>query len=96
VLLEGGVNRFPPRPSPDRAPTANTPAHRGELRRRKPLAAAAALVLTACPSLAACSSQGVSGTTPANSAAKGPRITVAMVTHGQSFDPFWALVLKGA
>src|SRR5205807_10578644 len=42
------------------------------------------------------SSQGVSDTTPANSAAKGPRITVVMVTHGQSFDPFWALVQKGA
>ncbi len=47
-------------------------------------------------SLAACSSQRTSGSTPANSAAKGPRITVAMVTHGQSFDPFWALVQKGA
>jgi simple sugar transport system substrate-binding protein len=46
-------------------------------------------------SLGACSSQGTSGTTPANSAV-GPRITVAMVTHGQAFDPFWALVKKGA
>jgi simple sugar transport system substrate-binding protein len=45
--------------------------------------------------LAACSSQGTSGTTPANSAV-GSRITVAMVTHGQSFDPFWGLVRKGA
>ena len=39
---------------------------------------------------------GVSGQTPANSATSGPRITVAMVTHGQAFDPFWALVKKGA
>ena len=46
-------------------------------------------------SLAACSNQGTSGTTPANSVA-GTRITIAMVTHGQAFDPFWALVKKGA
>ena len=46
-------------------------------------------------SLAACSNQGTSGTTPTNSVA-GARITVAMVTHGQAFDPFWALVKKGA
>src|SRR5580704_14219805 len=53
--------------------------------------------LVACLALAACSSsQGVSGQTPANSATSGPRITVAMVTHGQAFDPFWALVKKGA
>jgi simple sugar transport system substrate-binding protein len=45
--------------------------------------------------LAACSGQSTSGISPANSA-KGPRITVAMVTHGQAFDPFWALVQKGA
>jgi simple sugar transport system substrate-binding protein len=91
------VNRFPPRPSSDRAPTAGTitPAHRGELRRLRPLAACAALMLTAGLSLAACSSQGVV-TTPANSAAKGPQITVAMVTHGQSTDPFWGLVKEGA
>ena len=57
----------------------------------------AVLALVACLALAACSSsQGVSGQTPANSAASGPRITVAMVTHGQAFDPFWALVKKGA
>lgn len=43
--------------------------------------------------LAACSS--TSGSTPTNSVA-GSRITVAMVTHGQSFDPFWSLVQKGA
>lgn len=45
--------------------------------------------------LAACSNQGTSGSTPTNSVA-GSRITVAMVTHGQSFDPFWSLVQKGA
>jgi simple sugar transport system substrate-binding protein len=45
--------------------------------------------------LAACSSQGVT-TAPANSAANGPRITVAMVTHGQAPDPFWSLVKEGA
>jgi len=57
----------------------------------------AVLALTACLALAACSSSpGVSGQTPANSAAKGPQITVDMVTHGQAFDPFWALVQKGA
>lgn len=60
------------------------------------LAVGAALALTACLSLAACSGQGVSGTTPARSAASGPRIKVIMVTHGQAFDPFWALVKKGA
>jgi|tagenome__1003787_1003787.scaffolds.fasta_scaffold20879772_2 simple sugar transport system substrate-binding protein len=47
--------------------------------------------------LTACSdSTGTSGVTPANPAGKGPKITVAMVTHGQSFDPFWSLVQKGA
>ena len=57
----------------------------------------AVLALVVCLALAACSSsQGVSGQTPANSATSGPRITVAMVTHGQAFDPFWALVKKGA
>jgi simple sugar transport system substrate-binding protein len=29
-------------------------------------------------------------------ASKQSRISVAMVTHGQGFDPFWALVRKGA
>jgi simple sugar transport system substrate-binding protein len=57
--------------------------------------AAPAVALLILWLLAACSSQGTSGTTPANSAV-GARITVAMVTHGQSFDPFWALVRKGA
>ena len=56
----------------------------------------AVLAVAACLALAACSSQGVSGQTPARSAASGPRITVDMVTHGQAFDPFWALVKKGA
>src|SRR3954464_3285252 len=56
----------------------------------------AGLVVAACLALAACSSQGVSGQTPARSAASGPRVTVDMVTHGQAFDPFWALVKKGA
>jgi simple sugar transport system substrate-binding protein len=56
----------------------------------------AVLAVAACLALAACSSQGVSGQTPARSAQSGPRITVDMVTHGQAFDPFWALVKKGA
>jgi simple sugar transport system substrate-binding protein len=56
----------------------------------------AVLALAGCLALAACSSQGVSGQTPARSAQSGPRITVDMVTHGQAFDPFWALVKKGA
>ncbi len=65
--------------------------------RPRGLAAASTLVaLLVSWSLAACSSQGTSGGTPANSATKGPRITVAMVTHGEAFDPFWALVQKGA
>ena len=61
------------------------------------LARVVVLALFACLGLAACSSsQGVSGQTPARSAAQGARITVAMVTHGQANDPFWALVQKGA
>jgi simple sugar transport system substrate-binding protein len=58
------------------------------------LAVPIVLLLILC-SLAACSNQGTAGTTPTNSLA-GSRITVAMVTHGQAFDPFWALVQKGA
>src|SRR5580704_9249334 len=55
------------------------------------------VALVVCLALAACSSnQGVSGQTPVNSTISGPRITVDMVTHGQAFDPFWALVQKGA
>ena len=61
--------------------------------RLRRLTAAAALLVVGI--LAGCSSQGTSGVTPANSAA-GKRITIAMVTHGQAFDPFWALVKKGA
>jgi simple sugar transport system substrate-binding protein len=56
-------------------------------------AAAAALAISVA--LPACSSQGTAGANPANSVA-GPRVTIAMVTHGQSFDPFWGLVKKGA
>jgi simple sugar transport system substrate-binding protein len=62
---------------------------------REQVAALAAVVLGLSLALAACSSQGTSGTTPTNAVA-GSRITVAMVTHGQAFDPFWALVKKGA
>lgn len=51
-------------------------------------------ILTAV-GLVACG-RSTSGPTPANSVKKGPRITVAMVTHGQAFDPFWALVQAGA
>ena len=61
--------------------------------RLRRLTAAAALLFVGI--LAACSSQGTSGATPANSTV-GKRITIAMVTHGQAFDPFWALVKKGA
>src|ERR1700760_3637587 len=58
----------------------------------------AVLAVAACLALAACSSssQGVSGQSPAISAQSGPRITVDMVTHGQAFHPFWALVKAGA
>jgi simple sugar transport system substrate-binding protein len=45
--------------------------------------------------LAACTKQGTAEKTPAN-APSGPQINIAMVTHGQQFDPFWALVQKGA
>src|SRR6266536_1136013 len=65
------------------------------MRPRKLVAAAAAVALGLSWALAACSSQGTSGGTPANSAV-GARIAVAMVTHGQAFDPFWGLVKKGA
>jgi simple sugar transport system substrate-binding protein len=61
--------------------------------RPRRLAVPAVLVLILC-SLAACSSQGAASS-PVNSPS-GARITVAMVTHGQGFDPFWALVQKGA
>jgi simple sugar transport system substrate-binding protein len=53
-----------------------------------------AVILTLV-TLAGCG-QSTSGPTPANSPKKAPRITVAMVTHGQAFDPFWALVQAGA
>jgi simple sugar transport system substrate-binding protein len=49
----------------------------------------AAVVVVAC-------GQSTSGPTPVNSAKKGPPIAVAMVTHGQAGDPFWALVKAGA
>jgi simple sugar transport system substrate-binding protein len=95
------VNIFPPRPDINRIPTAPTtgkpatPVGHGHPRRLKRLALGAALVT--CLALAACtSSSGVSGQTQARSAATGARITVDMVTHGQAFDPFWALVKKGA
>lgn len=61
--------------------------------RPRRLAVPAVLVLILC-SLAACSNQGTASS-PVNSPS-GARITVAMVTHGQAFDPFWALVQKGA
>jgi simple sugar transport system substrate-binding protein len=54
-----------------------------------------AVLLLILGTLAACASQGTAGSSPANFPS-GPRITVAMVTHGQAFDPFWALVQKGA
>jgi simple sugar transport system substrate-binding protein len=61
--------------------------------RPRRLAVPAVLVLILC-SLAACSNPGTASS-PVNSPS-GARITVAMVTHGQAFDPFWALVQKGA
>jgi len=45
--------------------------------------------------IAGCSGQSTSGAAPTNSP-QGPRITIAMITHGQAFDPFWSLVKKGA
>ena len=64
------------------------------MRLRRLAASLVAALVFAWP-LAACSNQGTSGATPTNAVA-GSRITVAMVTHGQSFDPFWSLVQKGA
>ena len=61
--------------------------------RPRRLAVPAALVLILCL-LAACSSQGTASSQV--NFPSGARITVAMVTHGQGFDPFWALVEKGA
>ena len=61
--------------------------------RPRRLAVPAVLLLILC-SLAACSNQGTASS-PVNFPS-GARITVAMVTHGQAFDPFWALVQKGA
>lgn len=56
-----------------------------------------AVILTAVALVAACSNnKSTSGATPANTPGTGPRITLSMVTHGQAFDPFWALVQKGA
>lgn len=63
--------------------------------RLRRLAASLVAALLVAGLLAACSNQGTSGSTPTNSVA-GSRITVAMVTHGQPFDPFWSLVQKGA
>ena len=63
--------------------------------RLRKLAASLVAALLFAWLLAACSNQGTSGATPTNAVA-GSRITVAMVTHGQSFDPFWSLVQKGA
>jgi simple sugar transport system substrate-binding protein len=57
------------------------------------LAASLVTALLSAWLLAACSS--TSSTNPTNPVA-GSRITVAMVTHGQGFDPFWSLVQKGA
>jgi simple sugar transport system substrate-binding protein len=54
-----------------------------------PVLCLAALAAAAC-------GQSTSGPTPVNSPKKGPPITVAMVTHGQAGDPFWALVQAGA
>jgi simple sugar transport system substrate-binding protein len=62
------------------------------LRRR--LALAPVLCLAALGAVAC--GQSTSGPTPVNSPKKGPPITVAMVTHGQAGDPFWALVQAGA
>ena len=63
--------------------------------RSKKLFMPAVIPLIISLSLAACSSQGTASSSPTSSAS-GPRITIAMVTHGQAFDPFWSLVEKGA
>lgn len=63
--------------------------------RRRAASAIASLLTLSLWALAACSNPGTAGSTPVNSVA-GSRITIAMVTHGQAFDPFWALVQKGA
>lgn len=61
---------------------------------RRWLALAPALLLAAFGAVAC--GQSTSGPTPVNSPKKGPPITLAMVTHGQAGDPFWALVQAGA
>ena len=63
--------------------------------RRRAASAIVSLLTLSLWTLAACSNQGAAGTSPVNPVA-GARITIAMVTHGQAFDPFWALVQKGA
>lgn len=80
-------------PEDDFSCSRNGAPHGG---RAAPSRRVAVLALLACLSLAACTSQGVSGQSPARSAVSGPRITVDMVTHGQAGDPFWALVKEGA
>src|SRR4051812_4761773 len=61
----------------------------------RPRSLAVVAVPLALCMLAACTKQGTAEKTPAN-APSGPQINIAMVTHGQQFDPFWALVQKGA
>ncbi len=63
--------------------------------RPKKIIMSAVVPLLISSSLAACSSQGTASSSPTSSAS-GSRITVAMITHGQAFDPFWSLVEKGA
>ena len=53
------------------------------------------IVIFTLVTLAGCG-QSTSGPTSANSPQKGPPIIVAMVTHGQAYDPFWAQVRAGA
>jgi len=56
---------------------------------------AVALIVTLTVAGAVACGQSTSGPTPVNSPKTGPPITVVMVTHGQSGDPFWALVRAG-
>jgi simple sugar transport system substrate-binding protein len=62
---------------------------------RRLVTALTLIALSLSGAIAGCSGQSTSGAAPTNSP-QGPRITIAMVTHGQAFDPFWSLVKKGA
>ncbi len=56
----------------------------------------AALTAAACLLLAGCSALGETDEASGAEAAGGPRLKVALITHGGKGDAFWELVRKGA